>query len=30
VPFNTVAYELVPANVERSRDQRVEEARKAT
>jgi len=29
VPFNTVAYELVPANVERSADARVEEARKA-
>jgi len=26
--FNTVAYELVPANVERSADERVEEARK--
>ncbi len=29
VPFNTVAYELVPANVERSHDERIEEARKA-
>ena len=28
-PLNTVAYELVPANVERSHDERVEEARKA-
>ncbi|MBU3750620.1 MAG: hypothetical protein FGM52_09230 [Mycobacterium sp.] len=30
MPFNTVAYELVPANVERSHDERVEEACKAT
>jgi hypothetical protein len=28
VPFNTVAYELVPANVDRSADERIEEARK--
>jgi hypothetical protein len=29
VPFNTVAYELVPANADRSHDERIEEARKA-
>lgn len=28
MPFNTVAYELVPANVDRSADERIEEARK--
>jgi hypothetical protein len=29
VPFNTVAYEIVPANVDRSPDERIAEARKA-
>ena len=29
MPFNTVAYELVPANADRSHDERIEEARKA-
>lgn len=28
MPFNTVAYELVPSNIDRSADERVEEARK--
>ena len=29
MPFNTVAYEIVPSNVDRSADERLEEARKA-